>query len=593
MLERAWTATTARAAVRFAAGKGTAGLVAPPVSGLAETVLGAMLGDSLKLVALLTISIFLVLGGIRLTGRSRDKPRLDVSHIEPEPAPAPFRKPEPRTKAPSVTPLLRIVDNKAPTAESGVDIEETPRTVEVSSETSTILTPSPKEQPDSGGELPTSPPSPGQIRSLVVLAKRSEKTLSTGRELFERLWVKNDQRGHGGDGLGPVFNRQSCVACHNLGGSGGAGTVDTNIEIATVSGTISEGTGYSYSFSMDFGAGRFEYRLGGDSRGPLGRPPQADATLLIGIHPGFRDATSIVLHRFGTDPAYHAWRGSVPGRHGSVLIQISERNPPPLFGAGLIDAISDEAIEAAARRKSPGSAQVNGRVSRLKDGRIGRFGWKAQTATLGDFVRSAAAGEIGLEIPGRHQAADPRMPGLAATGLDMDESECDALVEYVRSLPVPVASKPADQKHFAQVKAGEATFKSIGCTVCHMPKLGEVNGIYSDLLLHDMGPQLADADAYTVFIGDPSQAGGLPVAGRVRADRGASSVREWRTPPLWGIRDSGPYMHDGRAASIAQAITLHAGQGGTAARRYADLSPRRKQQIDAFLLSLGPPSAER
>jgi CxxC motif-containing protein (DUF1111 family) len=115
------------------------------------------------------------------------------------------------------------------------------------------------------------------------------------------------------------------------------------------------------------------------------------------------------------------------------MIQSFQRNPPPLFGAGLIDALSDEAIEAAARRKSPGSAQVNGRVSRLKDGRVGRFGWKAQTATLEDFVRSAAAGEIGLEVPGRHQPADPRMPGLAATGLDMDESECAALLVMLSS----------------------------------------------------------------------------------------------------------------------------------------------------------------
>ena len=179
---------------------------------------------------------------------------------------------------------------------------------------------------------------------------------------------------------------------------------------------------------------------------------RAHAPLLTGIHPGFRESNSIVFHRYGTDPAYHGWRGSVLGSHGSVSIQSSERNPPPLFGAGQIDAIPDGAIEAAARRKFPGSAQVNGRVSRLKDGRVGRFGWKAQTATLAEFVRSAAAGEIGLEIPGRHQAADPRMPGLAATGLDMDESECDAMVEYVRSLAVPVAIKPADQKRSAQVK---------------------------------------------------------------------------------------------------------------------------------------------
>ena len=161
------------------------------------------------------------------------------------------------------------------------------------------------------------------------------------------------------------------------------------------------------------------------------------------------------------------------------------------------------------------------------------------------------------------------------------------------SLPAPVAIKAADDKDAAQWKAGEATFKSIGCTACHMPKLGDVEGIYSDLLLHDMGPQLGDADAYTVFVGEPARADGSAAADRARAATGTASVREWRTPPLWGVRDSGPYLHDGRAATIAQAIMLHAGQGATAARRYAELSPRRKQQIEAFLLSLAAPAADR
>ena len=66
---------------------------------------------------------------------------------------------------------------------------------------------------------------------------------------------------------------------------------------------------------------------------------------------------------------------------------------------------------------------------------------------------------------------------------------------------------------------------------------------------------------------------------------GATS-QEWRTPPLWGLRDSAPYLHDGRAATVDQAIALHGGQGAAAAQRYAQLSARRKRQLDAFLLSL-------
>ena len=200
--------------------------------------------------------------------------------------------------------------------------------------------------------------------------------------------------------------------------------------------------------------------------------------------------------------------GSVPGQHGSIFVQTSERNPPPLFGAGLIDAIPDEVIEAAAKRKMSGSSAVKGRVSRLKDGGIGHFGWKAQTATLEDFVLSAAAGELGLEVPGRQQAADPRLPGVGAKGLDMDEADCKALVSYVRGLPVPVTIKPVDDRQSAQLKSGEEIFKSIGCTGCHMAKLGNVSGIYSDLLLHDMGPKLADAEAYAVFVNGPPKVDG-------------------------------------------------------------------------------------
>ena len=261
-----------------------------------------------------------------------------------------------------------------------------------------------------------------------------------------------------------MFNGQACVACHNLGGSGGAGGIERNIEIASLSGNLNgnmgfsypQGTGYSYSFSMDFGAGRLEYRMGmgGQPDAPRRRETRADSRGMAAIHPGFRDARSVVLHRYGTDPTYNAWRGLVPGQHGSVLVQTSERNPPPLFGAGLIDAIPDAVIEAAARRKASGTSSVKGRVSRLKDGRIGRFGWKAQTATLEEFVLSAAAGEMGLEVPGRRQAADPRLPGLGASGLDMDEADCETLVDYVRKPARPCRCQAGRRQAVGTVQVG-------------------------------------------------------------------------------------------------------------------------------------------
>jgi RNA polymerase sigma factor (sigma-70 family) len=581
---RGWTDATATAAVRFASGKGTAGLVAPAVTGLAESALAAMLWDPLKAVALLAIALLLGSGALSLTGLSKRAVTATGLHAEPEPATA-------DPVGPRTTPKLTLREIPAATVVGADQVAGSPaRGRGGLEERPTPGTPS-RGPLNEGGVLRRSYTSPGRSQDSAPVDRRLQGAPNQGRELFERVWVKDDPRSHGGDGLGPVFNGTSCVACHHLGGPGGAGGVDRNIEIATATGHLTEGTGFFYAFSMDFGAGRFDHRIG-NPPGPSSRSvDRLDPRALATIHPGFLEARSVVLHSFGTDPAYNAWRESVPGRHGTVLVRTSERNPPPLFGAGLIDAIPDEAIEAAAKRKFPGSSAVRGRVSRLKDGRIGRFGWKAQTATLKEFVLSAAAGEMGLEVPGRHQAADPRFPGIGASGLDMDEAECDALTDYVRSLPAPVAVKPADDQESAQVRSGEETFRAIGCAHCHLPKLGGIDGIYSDLLLHDMSPRLEDSAAYSVFVGDPPRAGGAEAPDRPGA--GAASIQEWRTPPLWGLRDSGPYLHDGRAATVDQAVALHAGQGASSARRYAELSPRRKRHLAAFLMSLAAPSANR
>jgi RNA polymerase sigma factor (sigma-70 family) len=545
---RAWTEATARDAVRFAAGE-------PVAAGLAERVLTTMRdGPVMKVVTLIAVVLMLAVVGVSSTRTGADEGR-GAARRGPEPGPTP--KAELRA-----IPVPPVVAEKVETPPVLVQPAAAPVAADVP-----VIVP----------KLATSP-------GLAMVGVRVDDPPKGGLELFERNWVKDDARGHGGDGLGPVFNGRSCVVCHNLGGTGGAGGIDRNIEIATVTEGPIGSTGYFYGFNMDFGTGRFEYRLG---NAPVAAS-RTDPRVLAAIHPGFADARSVVLHRFGTDPAYNAWRGSVAGQHGPVMIRMSERNPPPLFGLGLIDAIPDAVIEAAAKRKFPGSATMKGRVSRLKDGRIGRFGWKAQTATLKEFVLSAAAGEMGLEVPDRRQAADPRLPGLGGMGLDMNESECKALADYVRNLPAPVTIAAADAKESAQRKAGEEIFKTIGCAQCHLPKLGSVEGIYSDLLLHDMSPRLEDADTYAVFVGGP------PNANRDEAKaRAATSAREWRTPPLWGLRDSGPYLHDGRAESIEKAIALHAGQGASSARRHAELSPRRRENLAVFLKSLAAPSATR
>jgi CxxC motif-containing protein (DUF1111 family) len=253
---------------------------------------------------------------------------------------------------------------------------------------------------------------------------------------------------------------------------------------------------------------------------------------------------------------------------------LAARNAPPLFGAGLINALPDAAFEAAVQQQD---FQIRGRVHRLKDGRIGRFGWKAQVATLQDFVLTACANELGLEVPGHHQAPSPLDRDAQARGLDLTQAECDALVAYVGSLPSPAVIEPSGSPETLAVAGGRELFRSIGCAKCHIPDLGTIRGIYSDLLIHDMGEKLSDPGQY--YDSD----------GLVSAS--APKSAEWRTPPLWGLRDSGPYMHDGRAKTLEEAVLWHGGQGAASVRQFRALTRPAQLRLEAFLKTLVAPAS--
>ena len=133
-------------------------------------------------------------------------------------------------------------------------------------------------------------------------------------------------------------------------------------------------------------------------------------------------------------------------------------------------------------------------------------------------------------------------------------------------------------------------FTSIGCATCHTPKLGDVEGIYSDLLLHDLGPQLGDIAAGTY--GQSSSSSPLPLADADKKDKPKhkpATAVEWRTPPLWGCRDSAPYLHDGRAESLEQAIALHDGEAQDSTLQFMLLPPHKRQILVAFLKTLQAP----
>ena len=146
----------------------------------------------------------------------------------------------------------------------------------------------------------------------------------------------------------------------------------------------------------------------------------------------------------------------------------------------------------------------------------------------------------------------------------------------------------------------------MGCADCHREKLGDVDGIYSDLLLHDMGQSLSGSGFYGTnisnveFVKAKGATEPIPVnrdepdkPTREKPPAFGAGAREWRTPPLWGLRDSAPYLHDGRAETIADAIVLHDGEGAAAALAFEKLAPQERRQLDMFLQTLVAPAAAK
>ena len=335
------------------------------------------------------------------------------------------------------------------------------------------------------------------------------------------------------EGLGPAFNGTSCAVCHNLPSIGGGGVI------------------------LELRAGYREET--GETRGLN----PADDTL---IH-----MLSVPNH------------GCQPQMPPDVNV-IARRAPIPLFGTGLVEAIPDEALLALEDPSDRDRDGVSGRAALVTDvatgsRRVGRFGWKSQHATLLAFSADAYRNEMGITndlfpvesafgiSDGQMKACDPfpdpedrRDPRTGRRGIDNFES-------FMRFLaPIP-------RSHVDEItRDGERIFSAIGCATCHVPAMetGASSNplfnrkrveLFSDLLLHDVGT------------GDGIR-------------QGAAAAAEIRTPALWGLRFRRPLLHDGSAATIADAIERHAGEAALARRGYAQLSRDDRERLLTFLRSL-------
>ena len=382
-------------------------------------------------------------------------------------------------------------------------------------------------------QLTTVAPADGDVFDAPIdgLSDAEMAAFARGDAEFERQFAPNT-------GLGPIFNDVSCATCHS-----------------------------------------------GDGRG---RP--RNALIRIGS-----DADSFQNSVGGPQIQDKA----IPGAQAEVLppgIPFSLRLPPPVFGGGLIEAIPVAAILANVDSLDADGDGISGRPNMVPAAdfvpttepaggpglQLGRFGRKAQNAVLFQQVVTAYLQDMGITSP--FLPTENRNP-LAGTPIEavdrvadpeVLESTVQAVTHYVRALAPPDPGEDTPRR-----QEGRQLFAQVQCVKCHVPEFQTGTGspipalrnrtvhIYSDLLLHDMGPALADN----------------------RPD-GQASGTEWRTAPLWGMRlvrrflnGDAFLMHDGRARTVEEAILLHGGEAANSRTLFSQLTAAQKAALLDFVES--------
>lgn len=385
--------------------------------------------------------------------------------------------------------------------------------------------------------------------SLSVPARAADADALVGRSLFRRQWVPAPTRTDAADGLGPLFNARSCAGCHREAGPSRVRR-DGDPAAAIIEGAV--------------------FRVAG----PGGVPhPWYGRQLQTGSAPGIEAEARA---RLDVTPA----GGVTPSvtLNGPPLgdgFRAGPRVAPSLRGIALLDRVDEAAILARARPEMQRSLGIAGRARLLAaaDGkpRLGRYGWKASQPDLAGQTADAFAIDLGLSSPLRPEPfgdctpaqkacrAMPNGESAAFDGREISGAMLGMVVAYLGSLAPP--GRAAEAEH------GAALFAASGCAACHAPAMPAVDGgsvaVFTDLLLHDMGTGLDDG------VAEPGVSSSL-----------------WRTAPLIDLvtaKGARRYLHDGRAASIAEAVTWHGGEAAAARERFGRLSVEDRSRLTAYL----------
>ncbi len=405
-----------------------------------------------------------------------------------------------------------------------------------------------------------------------------------GNSFFNRSWVIAPSSTSGVDGLGPTFNARSCTACHTKDGRGRPPEGDEPM--------LSMLLRLSIPGTDEHGGPLGDPIYGGQLQNDAipGVPVEGRVIITWQEQPGaYADGEPYSLRRPSYSFAELAFGPLAEG------ILYSPRVAPANFGLGLLELVPEADLLARVDADDADGDGISGRANVVWDAAagasvFGRFGWKANQPSIAQQTAGAFLGDIGVEsslflapnCPSPQLDCSAAPGGGASTGApEIDDEKLAAVVYYGRTLAVPARRDHQD----LIVLRGKRMFREAGCASCHVPTLrtGSGSGLaaelpelagqtiwpYTDLLLHDVGVDLADG----------------------RPDFLADG-REWRTPPLWGLAVleavSGHMLllHDGRARGVAEAILWHGGEAEAAREAFRALPAPDRAALVRFVESL-------
>lgn len=416
-----------------------------------------------------------------------------------------------------------------------------------------------------------------------VLDYQEKKIFLQGRSHFKRRWIAPITF-NGEWGLGPTFIQTRCSECHINNGRGGPPASSTE-QLATMLVRL------SLPGTDAHGGPKLDPNYGDQFQNNALQAQEVDLRYARELVPAEAELyldweEKLVTLADGEQVALRKPKLRIeklafgPLGEGAML---SLRNTQPVFGLGLLEAVAEETLLAiAAEQKKIG---LNGRPNYVWDfvhGKmaVGRFGWKANQANLMAQTAAAFLGDLGVtsrylrlnNCPPIQHACRIQDPANDPEIIDADMNDFEL---WLRALAAPARRDMVDP----QVRQGEAMFNAAGCAACHTPVLktaasypafpklaNRVFYPYTDLLLHDMGEELADG----------------------RPDFAASG-RDWRTQPLWGlglskqVNGQTGLLHDARARNVTEAILWHGGEGAAARDAFSKMSKAQRAALVRYV----------